>query len=120
MPGVTVETVNLPGGGTRDVLIYHDDNGPAQLLGGADVQVAGRNALEDLTQADESGGALAFSQAVVGVEVENTGASDVVFTINSTAFTITAGTVRTIYQATAFTTITVTTTGTYRATGLVS
>ncbi|HKK04810.1 MAG TPA: hypothetical protein VKA50_03080 [Gammaproteobacteria bacterium] len=41
MPGVTVETVNLPGGGTRDVLIYHDDNGPAQLLGGADVQVAG-------------------------------------------------------------------------------
>ena len=44
MPGVTVETVNLPGGGTRDVLIYHDDNGPAQLLGGADVQVTGRDA----------------------------------------------------------------------------
>jgi len=44
MPGsITLETLNLPGGGRRDVLIFHDDNGPAQLL---DVSIVSSNILQ--------------------------------------------------------------------------
>ena len=64
------------------------------LLNPSRVVVSGSNLVEQLTQADVSGGTLTFSAAIEYVEIYNTDASNAgVFTVNGIAINVPAATV---------------------------